>query len=231
MYPCLQMELQQQLKKCYLCRELNDSELARLASMAQVRPLKRGEILFFQGDPALGLYLLLDGHVRIYKASPDGKEFTLHQIRPGEMFAEAAIFRDEGYPANCAALKDSTVALLPRDKFFAMLQESPQVSIKMMGSLSSFLREFNRTIEDLSLKEVPARLASFLLTEYEKTGKTTVILTTTKAELANQLGTIAETLSRNLRKLREQGVIAVNGNRIEILDRDRLDDLAAGQKL
>ena len=225
------MELQQQLKKCYLCRELNDTELARLAAMCQIRTLKRGEILFFQGDPALGLDLLLAGHVRIYKASPDGKEFTLHQIRPGEMFAEAAIFRDDGYPANCAALKDSMVALLPKEKFFAMLQESPQVSIKMMGGLSAFLREFNRTIEDLSLKEVPARLASFLLQEYEKTGKTTVTLTTTKAELANQLGTISETLSRNLRKLREQGLISVDGNRIELLEPDRLEDLAAGRKI
>jgi len=220
-----------QLKKCYLCRELDDTELKRLAELCRVKTVKRGELLFLQGDPATGLYLLLEGLVRIYKASPDGKEFTLHQIRPGEMFAEAAIFRDGGYPANCAALKDSVVALLPKEAFFTLLQESPAISIKMMGGLSAFLREFNRTIEDLSLKEVPARLASFLLAEYEKTGETTIVLRTTKAELANQLGTISETLSRNLRKCREQGLIAVNGNKIEILDQDRLYDLARGGKL
>lgn len=225
------MNIRERLKKCYLCRELDDSELERLEAMGRVKKLNRGEVLFFQGDPALGLYLLLSGQVRIYKSSPEGKEFTLHQIRPGEMFAEAAIFRDDGYPANCAALKDSTVVLLPKEQFFAMLQSSPQISIKMMGGLSSFLREFNRTIEDLSLKDVPARLASFLLKEYEKTGKPTILLTTTKSELANQLGTISETLSRNLRKLREQKIISVDGNRIELLDLDRLDDLAAGEKI
>lgn len=225
------MELIPQLKRCYLCRELDPQELAELAAICQVKRLSRGETLFFQGDPAHGLYLLLEGLIRIYKASPDGKEFTLHQIRPGEMFAEAAIFRGDGYPANSAALKDSTVALLPKEPFLALLMRSPQVTVKMMGGLSSFLREFNRTIENLSLKDVPARLASFLLAEYEKTGRTTIHLATTKAELANQLGTVGETLSRNLRKCREHGLIAVEGTSIELLDLDGLYELAAGEKI
>ena len=225
------MELTRQLKSCHLCRELDAAELAALAEICQVRKVSRGDILFFQGDPVVGLYLLLDGLIRIYKASPDGKEFTLHQIRPGEMFAEAALFRGDGYPANSAALKNSLVALVPKEPFLALLQKSPHISVKMMGGLSSFLREFSRTIEDLSLKDVPARLASFLLAEYEKTGKTTVTLATTKAELANQLGTISETLSRNLRKGREKGLFAVDGNRIELLDIDGLYDLAAGGKI
>ena len=225
------MDLNLQLKNCYLCRELDDTELGEVAAICQTKKLTRGDILFFQGDPAVGLYLLLDGLVRIYKASPDGKEFTLHQIRPGEMFAEAAIFRGDGFPANCAALKNSTVALLPKEPFLALLRKSPQISVKMMGGLSSFLREFNRTIEDLSLKEVPARLASFLLAEYERTGQTSVELLTTKAELANRLGTISETLSRNLRKCKERGLLAVDGNRIELLDLDGLYDLASGEKI
>jgi CRP/FNR family transcriptional regulator len=225
------MDLPNQLKRCYLCRELDSAELQELAAICQVRQLSRGEILFFQGDPAIGLYLLFDGLIRVYKAAPDGKEFTLHQIRAGEMFAEAAIFRGDGYPANSAALKDSTVALLPKEPFLGLLMKSPQVTVKMMGGLSSFLREFNRTIENLSLKDVPARLASYLLAEYEKTGRTTVHLATTKAELANQLGTVGETLSRNFRKCREKGLIAVDGTRIELLDLDGLYELAAGEKI
>ncbi len=219
------------LKNCYLCKELDDQELNTLAEIVFIRTVDRGEILFLQGDPANGFYTLLSGLIRIYKSSPDGKEYTLHTIRSGQMFAEAAIFGGKIYPANCIALDDSVVAFFPKEKFVGLITESPQISLKMISALSGFVREFNQQIENLSLKEISARLALFLLNQAENTGKKTVVLDISKSELANSLGTISETLSRNFKKMRELNVIGIDGNSISILDFDKLRAIAEGRKI
>jgi len=157
------MPFESLLKNCYLCRDLDENELAALNAIASFRKVKKGEMIFFEGDSATGFFVLLTGQVRIYKASPDGKEYTLHLINPGQMFAEAAIFRGETFPANGAALRDSAVAFFPKDKFTALVTGSPQISLKMLSALSGFVRQFNRQVEELSLKEVSARLASYFL--------------------------------------------------------------------
>ena len=202
-----------------------------IADIVSIRKVDKSEILFFQGDRADGFYTLLSGRVRIYKASPDGKEYTLHIIRPGQMFAEAAIFGGEIFPANCMALEDSTVAFFPRVNFINLITQSPQISLKMISALSGFVREFNQQIEDLSLKEVSARLASYLLRKASKAKNDKIILDISKSELANLLGTISETLSRNLKKMRELGVIEVDGKDITILDPARLQSIAEGEKI
>ncbi len=225
------MGISEQLRRCYLCRDLDQRELEVLAEIASVRSAKKGKILFLQGDPATGFFILLDGSVRVYKASPDGKEYTLHYIQAGQMFAEAAIFKGKTFPANAAAAEDSTVAFFPKDRFIKLIQDSPQMSLKMIAALSGFVREFNQQIEDLSLKEVPARLASHLLRKAEQLGASEVTLDITKTELARSLGTISETLSRNLKKLRDLDIVAVDGKKIKILDPARLQAVADGEKI
>ncbi len=220
----------QLLRACYLCRQLDDKEMASLAAIASFRKARKGEVMFIEGDTAVGFYVLLTGRVRIYKASPEGKEYTLHQIAPGQMFAEAAIFRGTTYPANGAAMADSTVAFFPKDRFVDLLARSPQMSLKMIGALSAFIREFNEKVEDLSLKEVPARLAAYLLKLSRKKGRT-FQLDITKTELAHSLGTISATLSRNLKKLSDIGAIEVTGKNITILDAKLLESVHDGEKI
>ncbi len=219
------------LKNSYLCADLDHRELEALAGIASIRSVKKGEMIFLEGDPATGFYVLLSGTIRIYKASPEGKEYTLHHIQAGQMFAEAAIFKGETFPANSMATDDSVVAFFPKDRFIRLIGDSPQMSLKMIAALSSFVREFNQQIEDLSLKEVPARLASHLLRKAEQVGASQVTLDITKTELARSLGTISETLSRNLKKMRELGIIEVDGKNITILDQARLQAVADGEKI
>jgi len=219
------------LARCYLCSELDKSELEAVAKIALFRSLSKNEAIFWEGDPASGFYVLLEGRVRIYKASPDGKEYTIHIIRPGQLFAEAAIFRGEVFPANSMSLEDSLVAFFPKMHFLHLLKSSPELSLKIIGSLSGFVRDFNRQVEELSLKEVPARIASFLLAESEKKGSKSFILDTTKSELAHRLGTISETLSRNLKKLSDTKIIRVDQKKIRILDSKRLENIADGEKI
>ncbi|MCK4856634.1 MAG: Crp/Fnr family transcriptional regulator [candidate division Zixibacteria bacterium] len=225
------MDAQNLLRRCYLCKDLNRRELADLARIASIYRVNRGKIIFFEGDPASGFYVLLSGCIRIYKASADGKEYTLHRIHPGQMFAEAAMFGGETFPANSTATKDSVIAFFPKDRFTELIASSPEMSLKMIAALSGFVRDFNRQIEDLSLKEVSARLASYLLRKAEQSGCPQVTLETTKAELARSLGTISETLSRNLKKMRELNMIHVKGKNITILDPARLQAIANGERI
>jgi CRP/FNR family transcriptional regulator len=224
------MNRSEHLKNCQFCNGLDEKELEALSSITSTRRIGKGVTLFSEGDPAEGFFALLTGRVRIFKSSPAGKEYTIHQIQPGQIFAEVAIFRGGRFPANCEAMEDSLVAFFPKNRFIKLIEGSPQISLKIIGSLAAFLREYNMKIENLSLKEVPARIASYLLDQADRAGSS-ITLDTSKAELAHSLGTISETLSRALRKLRELEIIAVDNKRITILDRDRLAGIAAGAKL
>jgi len=219
------------LNKCTLFSELDNDEIEELNNIARIRNVNKKSVLFLEGDPATGFFLLLSGSVRIYKSSPEGKEYTLHLIRPGHVFAEAAIFKGKGYPANCVALEDSVVAFFPKNEFIQLLKTSPQIALKIIGSLSAWLRDFTLMIEELSLKEVPARLASYLLSEYEKSGNQGFDLTISKTQLATRIGTISETLSRTLRKFRDAKIIIVTGKKIEILNPISLESIADGEKI
>ena len=219
------------LKNCLLCHDLDERELSALAAIASPRTLSAGELLFLQGDPVTGVYVLLEGSVRIYKCSPEGKEYTLHYIRPGQMFAEATLFRGDGYPANCVAVEDSLVVLFPKASFVELLQKSPSASLKMIAALSSFVRDLNQQVEDLSLREVSGRLAAYLLRLSEASSSDCFELDISKSELARKLGTISETLSRNLRKLKDIRVISGDGKVITVLNRTHLREIAAGKKI
>jgi CRP/FNR family transcriptional regulator, dissimilatory nitrate respiration regulator len=221
----------EQLREVKSLAELNREELSALAEIIHCRKVSKGTVVFFEGDPAEGFFILLRGAVRIYKSSPDGREYTLHHVKPGQMFAEAAIFRGTGYPANCTATEDSEVAFVPGEAFIRMVSASPNIALKIIGSLSAWLRDFTRQVEDLSLKEVPARLAGFLLAQAEAQKADSLTLDTSKTDLATRLGTVPETLSRNLKRLKEIGAIDVSGKRIVLLDRERLKGVAGGDKI
>jgi CRP/FNR family transcriptional regulator len=219
-----------ELKRCPLFAGLSDPEAEALAGISRIQTASARQHLFFEGDKAHGFFVLLSGRMRIFRSSADGQELTLHRIRPGQMFAEAAVFGQATYPASCVAGENSTVLYIPRDPFFALIKSSPEIALKIMGALSGWLREFADKLESLSMKNVTSRLAGYLLDLGKNGKKTRVELTVSKTEIARELGTIPETLSRSFRSLREQGQISVSGKEIEILDAEGLRQIAAGQK-
>ena len=225
------MDTRQRLSQTKLFAELSEDELGALSNIVSIRAITKGAVLFLEGDRSTGFFILLTGGVRIYKSSPDGREYTIHHVKPGQMFAEAAIFRGSGFPANCSATHDSEVAFVPKKEFVALLQQSPTIALKIIGTLSAWLRDFTRQVEDLSLKEVPARLAAYLLSLSDSQGRVKIVLPTSKTELANSLGTISETLSRNFRKIKDIGAIDLDGKAVTIVDRDRLQAIADGEKV
>jgi CRP/FNR family transcriptional regulator, dissimilatory nitrate respiration regulator len=221
----------QLLQNSQLCAHLDSSEVEQLIQVVTIREVPKGELIFLEGDDAAGFYILLRGSVRVYKASPEGREQTLHRIKPGQLFAEAAVFHGSRYPANCDALLDSTVAFFPKTEFVRLIERNPQMSLKMIASMAAFLRDFNQTIEMLSLKEVSARLAAWLLSAAGRAHSNQFTLPMSKGDLANVLGTVNETVSRNLRKMIDLGVLQVDNRDITIIDRTRLEAIAAGEKI
>ena len=192
----------------------------------------KGKTIFLEGDPCDGFYIIADGRVKIYKLSFDGKEHILHIYGPGNPFGEVPVFAGKKFPANAQTILKSHLLFFPRTAFIDLISQNPSLSLNMLAVLSMRLRQFTVQIENLSLKEVPGRLASYLLyLAKEQDRSDTVILTISKGQLASLLGTIPETLSRILSKMNKQRLIETSGRDIKLLDIDGLEDLAEQGKL
>ena len=209
---------------------LPDDDLRRLADIAVPRRYGRKEALFREGDRADGFFVVTSGKVKVFKLSGEGKEQVLHVLEAGQSFAEAAIFEGGAYPAHAEALSDSEVLLFPRRAFVDLLERHPRVAVRMLASLSRWLRRMTDLVEDLSLRDVEARLVLYLSEELKNRGipsrdGATLDLPVGKNVLASRLGTVPETFSRTLRKLQGEGLIAVRGKQIRILSATRLFSL------
>lgn len=189
-------------------------------------------MIFHEGDKGDGFYMVEKGKIKVFKLSFEGKEQILHIYGPGNMFGEVPAFSGRNFPASSMALEKSQIIFLPRDKFVDLITQTPALAMNLLGDLSMRLREFTIQIENLSLKEVPARLAAYILTlseEHENDEK--VILPISKAQLANLIGTTPETVSRVLKKMTAAGLIEVQAKTIHLNDVDGLMDLSESGSL
>lgn len=215
-----------------LFQGLPRDQLHKLAAIAVVRDVENGEIIFTEGEEADGFYVVITGRVKIYKMSMEGKEQILHIFDPPEPFGEVAVFAGIQFPAYAQAILKSSLLFFPREAFIKLISDNPSLGLNMLAVLSIRLRQFTAQIEYLSLKEVPARLASYLvLLSEEQHGRSRVTLPISKGQLASLLGTIPETLSRILSKMSSHGLIRVDGRRIELLDITGISTLAENGKL
>ena len=209
-----------------LFQDLPREQLQGLARITEDRTYARGQEIFADGDPGIGFYVIMTGRVKIFKVSPEGKEQILHLLDPGEPFGEVPVFSGQNFPAHAEALEKSRIFFFPRNAFIGLIKQDPGLALNMLAILSRRLRRFAALIDDLSLKEVPGRLAAYLLyLSEQKKGATDLTLNITKSQLASLLGTIPETLSRILGKMMKQGLIESDGHRIRILDHASLEAL------
>lgn len=189
-------------------------------------------MIFQEGDRATGFYIVGKGKIKVFKLSFEGKEQILHIYGPGHTFGEVPVFEGKSFPASSMALAQSKIIFLPRDAFVEMITESPALAMTMLADLSRRLRAFTVQIENLSLKEVPARLAAYILTlareevAFPDEIPDKVTLPISKAQLANLIGTTPETVSRIFRKMSEAGLIKVETKDILIQDPGGLEELS-----
>jgi len=219
------------LSRSALFENMPEEHLEALAGITERKSYGRGETVFSEGDPVRGFYIVSSGRIKIFKLSPEGKEQTLHLFGEGEPFGEIPVFSGGRYPASATAHTESRVLFLPRTAFLDLVRKEPSIALNMLAILSRRLRRFAGMIEDLSLREVPGRLAAHLLTLHDRKGAgPSFPLEMPKRELAALLGTIPETLSRIFGKMRQEKLIRLDGSTIEILDRTRLEGIAAGEE-
>jgi CRP/FNR family transcriptional regulator len=228
--------MSERLKVNPLFSGLDEAGLAKVRGIALLTSYKKGNILFSQGDEAHGFYLVISGKVKIYRMSPQGQEYIMRIVGPGETIAEAAVFSGKTYPASAEALEESQLYYLNKSNFLHLIQDSPQLALNMMTGLSLLLRQLAQQVEDLSLKEVSARLARFLLDEALKvspvpTKGLKIPLEMKKGLLASRLGTIGETLSRTLAKMKQREIIDINKKIITLENIQTLKEIAEGLKL
>ncbi len=218
------MFMRQVIAESELFGGLPSEHLEEIANLAVLKNFKRGESVFFEGDPGEGFYMVVSGKVKIFKTSISGKEQILHIFSRGEPFGEVPVFHGLPFPANATALEKTSLLFFPRKRFVELVHTMPSLVMNMLAVLSMRLRRFAGQIENLSLKEVPARLAGYLIyLSEEQKSPDKVVLEISKGQLASLLGTIPETLSRIFAKMSEEGLIKVNGKEIELLDREGLE--------
>jgi len=216
------------MRQVPLFSALGQPELTRLIDACRTQHIPAGTQVLSPTERADRFYVILAGQAKVYKLSPRGDEQILHIYGPGQTFGEAAMWAGICFPAHAEVLEETTLLVVRRSVLKDLIARNPDFALAMLAGMSAKLREFNQLIEQLSLREVPARLANVLLDLPAKPGTNTVVLKQTKRELAAQIGTIAETLSRALKKLSSSGLIEVNGPEITILDPDALSELAEG---
>ena len=202
---------------------LSEAELAFLAQRAVPRKFSAGEIVFSEDDSCTGMYVVESGHVRIFKTSPNGREQVLSIEGPGGSVAELPVFDGGNYPASVSVVQDATLLFVGKQDFHALCLAHPQVALKVLRVIGARLRKLVGIIEELSFTTVRHRLAAFLvrLAQREGTrvnGGVAITLPASNQELAAQIGTVRELVSRNLSRFQSEKLIQIDGRRVVIGD-------------
>ena len=200
--------------------------LRRLSGAARIVRLERGGALFREGDPCRAFFVVVQGGITLFRPLPDGRIQVLRRLRPGQMFAEAALLTMTSYPVHAEANDAGTEVVEVDGKVFLdAFRSDPRVAAAMVASLSNWLLQLVDRIDELSIANAGARLARHLLRRPAKSTKAgfEVDLGQTKKELAEQLAIAPETFSRLLKKWKDAGWVESDGNRVTIRDADALE--------
>lgn len=211
------------LGRTALLSNLSQPELQLLAARTVRKLFSAGEWLFSEGEPCNGLHIVSRGRVRIFKTSMNGREQVLAVEGPGGSVAELPVFDGGPYPASVVALEDTEIAFISRRDFQAFCIEHPEVALKVLAVVGARLRRLVGIIEELSFTTIRQRLASTLLKLAQTQGKKTArgvefLLPGSHQELANQLGTVRELISRNLMRLQAEGLLEVDAREVVVKD-------------
>lgn len=227
----MHMDIPNQIKDISLFQGVSPDKIRLLASQATYKKFKAGELVIGEADPIRSFYVVITGQLKLYRSSAEGKEQTLQLLGPGDPFGLCTAFATESFPASAMAIVDAAVLLIPGTVMEATARQEPALLLNIISILSQRLKDSMSLIESLALKEIPGRLAAFLrhlLPKDVKDKNTAVELTISQRELAKILGATPEALSRALRKMANEGILATAGRVITILDHKALEQLAEG---
>lgn len=216
------------MRSCRFFETLDQETIGLLRATARRVNQPRNTVVFHAGEPCNGLYIVEHGAVKLYRESADAREHVLFIATAGDAFGEAALFLGEGYPASAMTIKDSSLILLRKDEFLALLREKPEICFSMMAAMAEWSHRLVSSIEALTLKDASARFADYILSKMQagQGGGAVIDLGMPKQVLASHLGMTGETLSRLIARFEEDELIATQGRSVKILSVDDLTDLA-----
>ena len=216
------------LKKVAIFTGLTEQEFAFLTSHVVQRRFGAGELIFGEAEPCAGLYVVESGNVRIFKSSAGGREQVLSIDGPGSSIAELPVFDGGNYPASAQAINNCTLLFFSKKDFQSLCLQHPEVALKVLRVVGARLRKLVGIIEELSFTTVRHRLAAMLvrlakLAGPSASGSVTITLPANNNELAAQIGTVRELVSRNLSRLQSENLIQMEGRTITIVDLKKLE--------
>lgn len=215
------------LIKSQLFGGLPEEHITEIEKIAVDKHFNKGDVIFYDGDDGVGFYLVVVGNVSVYKLSNEGKEQILHIVKEGDTIGAVPVFSGKSFPANARAISKSHLLFFHREKFIQLITNKPTLTMNILALLSMRLREFTIQVENLSLKEIPGRLAAYLLyLSQEQGNKDLIKLNISKVQLANLLGTGPESLSRALGNMKTKKLIEEEGANIRLINRGLLEELA-----
>lgn len=220
------------LRQTKLFESLEISALEALSLRATELTLRRGEILFMAGDAAAGLYVVVEGAVRAYRVSNDGREQVIHVESSGATLAEVPVFDGGAYPSTAAAEEDSRLLFIRREEVLQLCLDHPAISLAALRLLATRLRNCAATIESLSLRDVDRRLAQLLFEEGVEYGQRCrdsidFELSLTHQQIAGRIGSVREVVSRAFNRLQNNGLIQTKGRRVLIVSEKALRQFVA----
>ena len=219
-------EIVDALKQSHLFSSLTDIQMDRVHQNSKIVKLEEGQLLFAQGEDVTNFYLVLSGKMKLFRVSPDGQEKIIEIVPQGEVFAEALMFMDQPhYPVSSAALSDTVVIGIDTGDFKAMLWDSVETCLLLLGDMSFRLRKLVHEIDTLTLHSGTCRVANYLLQQIQD-GQECIELEVAKGVIAARLSVKPETFSRIIKNLRGQDILSIEGNKITIHDREALKDLS-----
>jgi CRP/FNR family transcriptional regulator len=224
--PAIREKIVESLARIQLFAGLSSDEMQALAGRAVRKIYSPGEVLFMEGEPCSGFYVVVSGKVRIFKLSPSGREQVLAVEGAGGSIAELPVFDGGPYPASASALENTECVFVARHDFQAFCRQHPDVALKVLAIVGARLRRLVGIIEELSFTTVRQRLIAALL-RFAASGHKTARgiefdLAGSHQQLANEIGTVRELVSRNLTRLQAEGLIEFDGRHIAILDKAAL---------
>jgi len=210
-----------------LFSELNEQELAEVASLAQVRSIPRDTTIFHEGDTSDAIFVVIQGRVKIVTTSTDGKEFILTVLGAGQIFGEMALLEAASRSASVITVTAVEVLMISRSDFDHLLNSNPGISRKLMAILSRRLRRANSKMESLAYMDVAGRLARYLLDLARDHGQKlgngwVVVRRPTHSDIAHSIGTSRETVSRLINEF-EEGFGLVNKGKFTYIKENLLD--------
>ncbi|MEN8164979.1 MAG: Crp/Fnr family transcriptional regulator [Acidobacteriota bacterium] len=212
-----------------LLAHLSEGDRARVIEAGSRVRLKKNEVLFHEGEPGDAIFALLEGRMKLVRYSEKGRELLIHLVKPGQTFAEAALFGAGTYPATAEAVEPSRCWRLSREKLISLLQTRPELGLAMLASMAMWTRRLAGKLQLLTQRRVEERLAVYL---FSRTGGLlpsageTVPLGAPKHLVAAQCGTAPEVLSRTFKKLEEAQILSAGSDHVVVLDPGKLRDLA-----